>query len=161
MFILLLICYIVSFLVILGYFHKEFKKGQRIGFALLTNFFAGLIAITVTVVIMALFAHDATSTITRPVKPTIHLVTATQVLKPGNHIKNIDSEGYLTTGDATKKVTVKINGDGDTIANISYTEQHTDKKVFGLTLQKDSEKPKAMAIINTKQANNSLKHFFD
>ena len=161
MFILLLICYIVSFLVILGYFHKEFKKGQRIGFALLTNFFAGLIAITVTVVIMALFAHDATSTITRPVKPTIHLVTATQVLKPGNHIKNIDTEGYLTTGDATKKVTVKINGDGDTIANISYTEQHTDKKVFGLTLQKDSEKPKAMAIINTKQANNSLKHFFD
>lgn len=161
MLILLLICYIVSFLVILGYFHKEFKKGQRIGFALLTNFFAGLIAITVTVVIMALFARDNTSTINRPVKPTVRLVTATQVLKPGNHIKNIDTEGYLTTGDATKKVTVKINGDGDTIANISYAEQHTDKKVFGLTLQKDSEKPKAMAIINTKQANNSLKHFFD
>ena len=161
MFILLLICYIVSFLVILGYFHKEFKKGQRIGFALLTNLFAGLIAITVTVVIMALFAHDATSTITRPVKPTVRLVTATQVLKPGDHIKSVDSEGYLTTGDATKRVDVKVKGDGDTIKNITYAEQHTDKKVFGLTLQKDSEKPKAMAIINTKQANNSLKHFFD
>lgn len=161
MFILLLICYIVSFLVILGYFHKEFKKGQRIGFALLTNFFAGLIAITVTVVIMALFAYDATSTINKPIKPTVRLVTATQVLKPGDHIKSVDSEGYLTTGNAVKKVTVKINGDGDTIANISYAEQHTDKKVFELTLQKDSEKPKAMAIINTKQANNSLKHFFD
>lgn len=161
MFILLLICYIVSFLVILGYFHKEFKKGQRIGFALLTNFFAGLIAITVTVVIMALFAHDATSTVNRPIKSTVYLVTATQVLKPGDHIKSIDTEGYLTTSDATKKVNVKVNDDGDTIKNISYAEQHTDKKVFGLTLQKDSEKPKAMAIINTKQANNSLKHFFD
>ena len=161
MFILLLICYIVSFLVILGYFHKEFKKGQRIGFVLLTNFFAGLIAATVTVVIMVLFAHDATSTVNKPVKPTVRLVTATQVLKPGDHIKSVDSEGYLTTGDATKKVTVKVKGDGDTIANISYAEQHTDKKVFGLTLQKDSEKPKAIVIINTKQANNSLKHFFD
>lgn len=161
MFILLLICYIVSFLVILGYFHKEFKKGQRIGFALLTNFFAGLIGLTITVVIVALFSYDATSTINKPIKPTISLVTATQVLKPGNHIKNIDTEGYLTTGDATKKVTVKINGDGDTIANISYTEQHTDKKVFGLTLQKDIKKPKSIAIVNTKQANNSLKHFFD
>lgn len=161
MLILLLICYIISFLVILGYFHKEFKKGQRIGFALLTNFFAGLIGLTVTVVIAALFAHDATSTITRPVKPTISLVTATQVLKPGDHIKSVDAKGYLTTGDATKKVDIKVKGDGDTIASISYTEQHTDKKVFGLTLQKDSEKPKAMAIINTKQANNSLKHFFD
>ena len=161
MFILLLICYIVSFLVILGYFHKEFKKGQRIGFALLTNFFAGLIAITVTVVIMALFAHDATSTITRPVKPTIRLVTATQVLKPGDRIKSIDSEGYLTTSNATKKVDVKVKGDGDTIKDITYAEQHTDKKFFGLTLQKDIKKPKAMAIINTKQANNSLKHFFD
>lgn len=146
MFILLLICYIVSFLVILGYFHKEFKKGQRIGFALLTNFFAGLIAITVTVVIMVLFAHDATSTITRPVKPTIHLVTATQVLKPGDHIKSVDSEGYLTTGDATKKVSVKVKGDGDTIASIAYTEQHTDKKIFGLTLQKTSKNLKALLL---------------
>lgn len=161
MLILLLICHIISFLVILGYFHKEFKKGQRIGFALLTNFFAELIGLTITVVIVALFSYDATSTINKPIKPTVRLVTATQVLKPGDRIKNIDSEGYLATGDATKKVTVKINGDGDTIANISYAEQHTDKKVFDLTLQKDSEKPKAMAIINTKQANNSLKHFFD
>lgn len=161
MLILFLICYIISFLVILSYFHKEFKKGQRIGFTLLTNFFAGLIAITVTVVIIALFAHDATSTITCPVKPTVRLVTATQVLKPGDPIKSVDSEGYLTTGDATKKVTVKVKGDGDTVANITYTEQHTNKKVFGLTLQKDSKKPKAIAIINTKQANNSLKHFFD
>lgn len=158
---LLLICYIISFLVILGRFHKEFKNGQRLGFILLTNFFAGLIAITVTVVIMALFAHDATSTITRPVKPTIHLVTATQVLKPGDHIKSVDAEGYLTTGDATKKVSVKVKGDGDTIASISYAEQHTDKKIFGLTLQKDIKKPKSIAIVNTKQANNSLKHFFD
>lgn len=161
MLILLLICHIVSFLVILGYFHKEFKKGQRIGFALLTNFFAGLIGLTVTIVIIALFARDATSAITRPVKPNVRLVTATQVLKPGDHIKSVDSEGYLTTGDATEKVSVKVKGDGDTIASISYIEQHTDKKVFGLTLQKDSQKPKAIAIINTKQANNSLKHFFD
>ena len=161
MFILLLICYVISFLVILGYFHKEFKKGQRIGFALLTNFFAGLIGLTITVVIAALFSYNATSTVTRPVKPNVRLVTATQVLKPGDPIKSVDSEGYLTTGDATKKVTVKVKGDGDTIASISYTEQHTDKKVFGLTLQKDSEKPKNIAIINTKQTNNSLKHFFD
>lgn len=158
---LLLICYIVSFLVILGRFHKEFKNGQRLGFILLTNFFAGLIAVTVTIVIIALFARDTTSTINRPVKPTVRLVTATQVLKPGDHIKNVDTEGYLTTGNATKKVTVKIKGDGDTIANISYAEQHTDKKFFGLTLQKDIKKPKAIAIINTKQTNNSLKHFFD
>ena len=161
MFILLLICYIVSFLVILGRFHKEFKKGQRIGFALLTNFFAGLIAITVTVVIMALFAYDTTSTVTRPVKSTVYLVTATQVLKPGDHIKNIDTEGYLTTDNATKKVDVNVKGDGDTITNISYSEQHTNKKFFGLMLQKDIKEPKAIAIINTKQANNSLKHFFD
>lgn len=158
---LLLICYIVSFLVILGHFHKEFKNGQRLGFILLTNFFAGLIAATVTIVIIALFARDTTSTINRPVKPTVRLVTATQVLKPSDHIKNVDSEGYLTTGDATKKVSVKVKGDGDTIASIAYAEQHTDKKVFELTLQKDIKKPKAMAIINTKQANNSLKHFFD
>lgn len=161
MFTLFSICYLITILLIFGHFHKEFKKGQRIGFALLTNFFAGLIAITVTVVIIALFAHDATSTITRPVRPTVRLVTATQILKPGDHIKSIDSEGYLTTGDATKKVSVKVKGDGDTIASIAYAEQHTDKKVFELTLQKDSEKPKAMAIINTKQANKSLKHFFD
>lgn len=158
---LLLICYIVSFLVILGRFHKEFKNGQRLGFILLTNFFAGLIAATVTVVIATLFAYDATSTITRPVKPTVRLVTATQVLKPGDYIKSVDSEGYLTTGDAAKKVTVKVKGDGDTIANITYTEQHTDKKVFGLTLQKDSEKPKAIAIVNTKESAKTLKHFFD
>lgn len=161
MLILLLICYIVSFLVILGYFHKEFKKGQRIGFALLTNFFAGLIGLTITVVIVALFSYDATSTINKPIKPTVRLVTATQVLKPGDHIKNIDTEGYLTTDNATKKVDVKVKGDGDTIKNITYAEQHTDKKFFSLTLQKDIKKPKAMAIINTKQANNSLKHFFD
>ena len=161
MLILLLICYVISFLVILGYFHKEFKKGQRIGFALLTNFFAGLIGLTITVVIAALFSYNATSTVTRPIKPNIRLVTATQVLKLGDHIKNIDSEGYLTTDDATKAVSIKIKGDGDTITNISYAEQHTDRKIFGLTLQKDSEKPKRMAIITTKQANNSLKHFFD
>lgn len=161
MFILLLICYIVSFLVIICYFHKEFKKGSRLGFILLTNLFAGLIAVTITVVIAALFSYNATSTVTRPVKPNIRLVTATQVLKPGDHIKNIDSEGYLTTGDATKAVSIKVKGDGDTITNISYAEQHTDRKIFGLTLQKDSEKPKKIAIINTKQADNSLKHFFD
>ena len=161
MLILLLICYIVSFLVILGYFHKEFKKGQRIGFALLTNFLAGLIGLTITVVIVALFSYDATSTVNKPIKPTVRLVTATQVLKPGDHIKSVDAEGYLTTGDATKKVNIKVKGDGDTITNISYSEQHTDKKIFGLTLQKDSEKPKNIAIVNTKQTNNSLKHFFD
>lgn len=161
MLILLLICYIVSFLVILGHFHKEFKKGQRIGFALLTNFFAGLIGLTITVVIVALFSYDATSTINKPIKPTVRLVTATQVLKPGDRIKNIDSEGYLTTGDATKKVTVNVKGDGDTIKNITYAEQHTDKKVFGLTLQKDNEKPKAIATITTKESTKTLKHFFD
>lgn len=161
MLILLLICYIVSFLVIIGYFHKEFKKGSRLGFILLTNFFVGLIATCATVVIIALFSYNATSTVTRPVKPNVRLVTATQVLKPGDRIKSVDSEGYLTTSDAVKKVNVKIKGDGDTVANISYTEQHTDKKIFGLTVQKDSETPKAIAIVNTKQANNSLKHFFD
>ena len=108
MLILLLICHIISFLVLLGYFHKEFKKGQRIGFALLTNFFAGLIGLTITVVIGALFSYDATSTINKPIKPTVRLVTATQVLKPGNHIKSVDSEGYLTTGDATKKLPLKL-----------------------------------------------------
>lgn len=156
---LLLICHIISFLVILGYFYKRFNS--KLSAILLANLFGLLVGIIPFSMIATFFAHDATSTINKPIKPTVRLVTATQVLKPGDRIKNIDSEGYLTTGDATKKVTVKVKGDGDTIANISYAEQHTDKKVFGLTLQKDSEKPKAIVIINTKQANNSLKHFFD
>ena len=159
MLILLLICHIISFLVLLGYFYKQFDS--KLSAILLANLFGFLVGVISFSIIATFFAYDATSTINKPIKPTVRLVTATQVLKPGDRIKNIDSEGYLTTGDATKKVTVKINGDGDTIANISYAEQHTDKKVFGLTLQKDSKKPKAMAIINTKQANNSLKHFFD
>ena len=159
MLILLLICHIVSFLVCLGYFYKQFDS--KLSAILLANLFGLLVGVILFSISAALFAYDATSTVNKPVKPTVRLVTATQVLKPGDHIKSVDSEGYLTTGDATKKVTVKVKGDGDTIANISYAEQHTDKKVFGLTLQKNSEKPKAMAIINTKQANNSLKHFFD
>lgn len=159
MLILLLICHVISFLVLLGFFLKEFDS--KLSAILLANLFGLLVGVISFSIIAAFFAYNATSTITRPVKPTIRLVTATQVLKPGDHIKSVDSEGYLTTGDATKKVTVKVKGDGDTIANITYAEQHTDKKVFGLTLQKDSEKPKAMAIINTKQANKSLKHFFD
>lgn len=159
MLILLLICHIISFLVLLGYFYKQFDS--KLSAILLANLFGLLIGIIPFSISAALFSYDATSTVNKPIKPTVRLVTATQVLKPGGHIKSVDSEGYLTTGDATKKVSVKVKGDGDTIANISYAEQHTDKKVFGLTLQKDSEKPKAMAIINTKQANNSLKHFFD
>lgn len=159
MLILLLICHIVSFLICLGYFYKQFDS--KLSAILLANLFGLLIGVISFSIIATFFAYNATSTITRPVKPTVCLVTATQVLKPGDHIKSIDSEGYLTTGDATKKVTVKVKGDGDTIASISYAERHTDKKVFGLTLQKDNEKPKAIAIINTKQANNSLKHFFD
>ena len=159
MLILLLICHIISFLLLLGYFYKQFDS--KLSAILLANLFGLLVGIIPFSMIATFFAYDTTSTVNKPVKPTVRLVTATQVLKPGDHIKSVDSEGYLTTGDATKKVTVKVKGDGDTIANISYAEQHTDKKVFGLTLQKDSEKPKAMAIINTKQANNSLKHFFD
>ena len=89
------------------------------------------------------------------------MVTATQILKPGDHVKNIDTEGYLTVGDATKAVTIQHKGDGDTIKDISYTEEHTDKKWFWLTLQKDSEKPKGIAIVTTKESTNSLKHFFD
>ena len=159
MFILLLICHIVSFLICFGYFYKQFDS--KLSAILLANLFGLLIGIISFSIIATLFAYNATSTITRPVKPNVRLVTATQVLKPGGPIKSVDSEGYLTTGDATKKVTVKVKGDGDTIASISYAEQHTDKKVFGLTVQKDSETPKAIAIVNTKQANNSLKHFFD
>lgn len=156
---LLLICHIVSFLVLLGYFYKEFDS--KLSAILLANLFGLLVGVILFSIIAVFFAYDTTSTVNKPVKPTVRLVTATQVLKPGDHIKSVDAEGYLTTGDATKKVSVKVKGDGDTIANIAYSEQHTDKKVFGLTLQKDSEKPKAMAIINTKQTNNSLKHFFD
>lgn len=159
MLILLLICHIISFLVLLGYFYKQFDS--KLSAILLANLFGLLIGIIPFSISAALFSHDATSTVNKPIKPTVRLVTATQVLKPGGPIKSVDSEGYLTTGDAVKKVTVKVKGDGDTIKNITYAEQHTDKKIFGLTLQKDSEKPKAMAIINTKQANNSLKHFFD
>lgn len=159
MLILLLICHVISFLVLLGFFYKEFDS--KLSAILLANLFGLLVGIIPFSMIVVFFAHDATSTINKPIKPTVHLVTATQVLKPGDRIKSIDSEGYLTTSNATKKVTVKVKGDGNTIKNITYAEQHTDKKVFGLTLQKDSEKPKAMAIINTKQANNSLKHFFD
>jgi hypothetical protein len=159
MLILLLICHIISFLVLLGYFYKQFDS--KLSAILLANLFGFLVGVISFSIIATFFAYDATSTITRPVKPTVRLVTATQVLKPGDHIKSVDSEGYLTTSNATKKVNVTVKGDGDTIASISYAEQHTNKKIFGLTLQKDSEKPKAIAIINTKQANNSLKHFFD
>lgn len=159
MLILLLICHIVSFLICLGFFYKEFDS--KLSAILLANLFGLLVGIIPFSMIVVFFAHDTTSTINKPIKPTVHLVTATQVLKPGDHIKSVDSEGYLTTGDATKKVTIKVKGDGGTIKNITYAEQHTDKKVFGLTLQKDNEKPKNIAIVNTKQTNNSLKHFFD
>ena len=159
MLILLLICHIISFLVLLGYFYKQFDS--KLSAILLANLFGLLVGMIPFSIIAVFFAYDATSTVNKPIKPTVRLVTATQVLKPGNHIKSVDSEGYLTTGDATKKVTVKVKGDGDTVASVTYAEQHTDKKVFGLTLQKDIKKPKAIAIINTKQANNSLKHFFD
>ena len=123
MLILLLICHIVSFLICLGFFYKEFDS--KLSAILLANLFGLLVGVISFSIIAALFTYDATSTVTRPVKPNVHLVTATQVLKPGDRIKNIDSEGYLTTGDATKKVTVKVKGDGDTIANISYAEQHS------------------------------------
>lgn len=159
MLILLLICHIISFLVLLGYFYKQFDS--KLSAILLANLFGLLVGIIPFSIIVVIFAHDATSTINKPIKPTVRLVTTTQVLKPGDRIKNVDSEGYLTTDDATKKVNVKVKGDGDTIASIAYAEQHTDKKVFGLTLQKDSEKPKNIAIVNTKQTNNSLKHFFN
>lgn len=159
MLILLLICHIVSFLICLGFFYKEFDS--KLSAILLANLFGLLVGVILFSISAAFFTYDATSTVNKPVKPTVRLVTATQVLKPRDRIKSVDSEGYLTTDNATKKVDVKVKGDGDTIKDITYAEQHTDKKVFGLTLQKDSEKPKAIAIINTKQANNSLKHFFD
>lgn len=159
MLILLLICHIISFLVILGYFHKEFNS--KLSAILLANLFGLLIGIIPFAMIITFFSYNTTSTVNKPVKPTVHLVTATQVLKPGDRIKSVDSEGYLTAGNATKKVSVKVKGDGDTIASIAYAEQHTDKKVFGLTLQKDSEKPNGIAVISTKQTNQSLKHFFD
>lgn len=159
MLILLLICHIVSFLICLGFFYRQFDS--KLSAILLANLFGLLVGVISFSISATFFAYNATSTITRPVKPTVRLVTATQVLKPGDHIKSVDSEGYLTTGDATKRVDVKVKGDGDTIASISYAEQHTDKKVFGLTLQKDSEKPKGIAVITTKQTNQSLKHFFD
>lgn len=159
MLILLLICHIISFLVLLGYFYRQFDS--KLSAILLANLFGLLVGVILFSISAAFFAYDATSTVTRPVKPNVYLVTATQVLKPGDHIKSVDSEGYLTTGDATKKVDVTVKGDGDTIKNITYSEQHTDKKVFGLTLQKDSEKPKGIAVITTKQTNQSLKHFFD
>lgn len=159
MLILLLICHIISFLVLLGYFYRQFDS--KLSAILLANLFGLLVSVILFSISAAFFAYDATSTVTRPVKPNVYLVTATQVLKPGDHIKSVDSEGYLTTGDATKKVDVTVKGDGDTIKNITYSEQHTDKKVFGLTLQKDSEKPKGIAVITTKQTNQSLKHFFD
>lgn len=159
MLILLLICHIISFLVLLSYVYRQFDS--KLNAILLANLFGLLIGIIPFAIIITFFAYDTTSTITRPIKPTVRLVTTTQVLKPGDHIKSVDSEGYLTTGDATKKVSVKVKGDGDTIKNITYAEQHTDKKVFGLTLQKDNEKPKAMAIINTKESTKTLKHFFD
>lgn len=128
---------------------------------LLANLFGLLVGVILFSISATFFAYDATSTVNKPIKPTVHLVTATQVLKPGDHIKNVDSEGYLTAGNATKKVSVKVNGDGDTIASIAYAEQQTDKKVFGLTLQKDSEKPKNIATITTKESTKTLKHFFD
>lgn len=159
MLILLLICHIISFLVLLGYFYKQFDS--KLSAILLANLFGLLVGMIPFSIIAVFFAYDATSTVNKPIKPTVRLVTATQVLKPGDHIKNIDTEGYLTTDDATKKVDVKVKDDGDTIKDITYAEQHTDKKWFWLTLQKDIKKPKAIAIINTKQTNNSLKHFFD
>lgn len=159
MLILLLICHIVSFLICLGFFYKEFDS--KLSAILLANLFGLLVGIILFSISAAFFAYDATSTINKPIKPTVRLVTATQVLKPGDHIKSIDTEGYLTTDDATKKVNVKVKGDGDTIKDITYAEQHTDKKVFRLTFQKDIKKPKNIAIVNTKQATNSLKHFFD
>lgn len=159
MLILLLICHIVSFLICLGYFYKQFDS--KLSAILLANLFGLLVGIIPFAIIITFFAYDATSTITRPVKPNVRLVTATQVLKPGDHIKSVDTEGYLTTGDATKKVNIKVKGDGDTIKNITYAEQHTDKKWFWLTLQKDSEKPKAIATVTTKESTKTLKHFFD
>lgn len=159
MLILLLICHIISFLVLLGYFYKQFDS--KLSAILLANLFGLLVGIIPFSMIATFFAYDATSTINKPIKPTVHLVTATQVLKPGDHIKSVDSEGYLTAGDAVKKVSVKVKGDGDTIKNITYAEQHTDKKVFGLTLQKNSEKPKNIATITTKESTKTLKHFFD
>lgn len=159
MLILLLICHIVSFLICLGFFYKEFDS--KLSAILLANLFGLLVGIIPFSMIVVFFAHDTTSTINKPIKPTVHLVTATQVLKPGDHIKSVDSEGYLTTGDATKAVTIKMKGDGDTIKDITYTEEHTDKKWFWLTIQKDSEKPKNIATITTKESTKTLKHFFD
>ena len=117
MLILLLICHIISFLVLLGYFYKQFDS--KLSAILLANLFGLLVGVILFSISAAFFAYDATSTINKPIKPTVRLVTATQVLKPGDHIKSVDSEGYLTTSDAVKKVTVKINGDGDTIKNIT------------------------------------------
>lgn len=159
MFILFLICHIISFLLLLGFFLKQFN--DKLSAILLANLFGFLLSTTSSIVIIALFARDVTTTTTQPLKPNVQLVTATQILKPGDHVKNIDTEGYLTAGDATKAVTIQHKGDGDTIKDISYTEEHTDKKWFWLTLQKDSEKPKGIAIVTTKESTNSLKHFFD
>lgn len=159
MLVLLLICHVIAFLLLLGYFLKEFN--DKLSAILLANLFGLVLSVPTVVIIFALFARDVTTTTTQPLKPNIQLVTATQVLKPGNHVKSIDTNGYLTTGNATKAVTVKVKGDGDTIKDITYAEQHTDKKWFWLTLQKDSEKPKAIATVTTKESPKTLKHFFD
>ena len=159
MLLLLFICHLIAFLLLLGFFLKEFN--DKLSAILLANLFGLVLSVPVFVIIIAFFARDVTTTTTQAVKPNVQLVTATQILKPGDPIKSVDKNGYLTVGDATKVVDIKVNGDGDTIKDISYAEQHTDKKWFWLTLQKDSEKPKAIAIINTKESTNSLKHFFD
>lgn len=155
----LLICHFIAFLLLLGYFLKEID--DKLSAILLANLFGLVLSVPTVVIIFALFARDVTTTTTQPLKPNIQLVTTTQILKPGDHIKNIDKNGYLTTGDATKAVTIKVKGDGDTIKDITYAEQHTDKKWFWLTLQKDSEKPKAIATVTTKESTKTLKHFFD
>lgn len=159
MLVLLLICHFIAFLLLLSYFLKEFN--DKLSAILLANLFGFLLSVPTVVIIVALFARDVTTTTMQPLKPNVQLVTATQVLKPGNYVKSIDTNGYLTTGDATKAVTIKMKGDGDTIKDITYTEEHTDKKWFWLTLQKDSEKPKNIATITTKESTKTLKHFFD
>lgn len=107
--------------------------------------------------------HNVSYDIKVPIDQPLSLVTPSQVLSKGTHLNGDLKHAYLVTDKASKAIDkVETKGTGTTVTGITYSIRHTDRKWFGLTVDKDVEKRQTIATVHLDDATDkTLKHFFN
>lgn len=122
------------------------------------------IILTIALVIgFGVTCRNATYDVQIPIGQPLNLVTPSQVLSKGTHLNGDLKHAYLVTDTASKAIDkVETKGTGSTVTSITYSVRHTDRKWFGLTVDKDIEKRQTVATLHLDDATDkTLKHFFN